>query len=162
MLLDYTFDDPEGAFAMPDQENNFTERKSEAIVLVPEVQQAKRKAEAYLRDPEKTKKLLAAAVEKAKQRQDPKGPLFEVWEHLKALTRLISAFVRKEYKVVPWQSLVLSSMALLYFVTPSDLFPDFIPAAGYIDDASIIAFVVKAIKADLNKFLAWEAKRSGF
>jgi uncharacterized membrane protein YkvA (DUF1232 family) len=128
--------------------------------LTPEVQQAKRKAEEYLRDPEKTKKLLSAVVEKAKTRQAPKGPLVEVWEHLKALSRLVNAFVRKEYKEVPWQSLVLSSMALLYFVIPSDLFPDFIPIAGYVDDATIIAFVVNAIKADLDKFLEWEAEKS--
>lgn len=140
--------------------NNLTETQVEAIVLTPQVQQAKRKAEDYLRNPEKAKKLLAAVAEKAKKRQDKKGPLVEVWERLKALTRLINAFVRKEYKEVPWQSLVLSSMALLYFVTPSDLFPDFIPVAGYVDDATIIAFVVNAIKADLDKFLAWEAERS--
>ncbi|MGH7601665.1 MAG: YkvA family protein [bacterium] len=142
------------------QKNNLTETQVEAIVLTQVVQQAKRKAGEYLRNPEKTKKLLAAVVEKAEQRRDKKGPLVEVWERLKALSRLLNAFVRKEYKEVPWQSLVLSSMALLYFVTPSDLFPDFIPVAGYIDDATIIAFVVNAIKADLDKFLEWEAEKS--
>jgi uncharacterized membrane protein YkvA (DUF1232 family) len=141
-------------------EKLFMKTKIEAIVLTPEVQQARRKAEVYLRDPNKAKKLLAAVVEKTKRRQDKKGPLAEVWERLKALSRLINAFIRKEYKEVPWQSLVLSSMALLYFVTPSDLFPDFIPVAGYVDDATIIAFVVKAIKTDLDKFLEWEAEQS--
>lgn len=144
---------------MSAQKNNLTETQAEALILTPEVQQAKRKAEDYLRDPEKTKKLLAAVVEKTQKRQDKKGPLVEVWERLKALSRLVNAFVRKEYKEVPWQSLVLSSMALLYFVTPSDLFPDFIPVAGYIDDATIIAFVANAIKADLDKFLEWEATK---
>jgi uncharacterized membrane protein YkvA (DUF1232 family) len=129
------------------QRNKLTETQVEAIVLTPEAQQAKRKAEAYLHDPGKTKKLLAAVAEKAKKRHDKNGPLVEVWERLKALSRLINAFVHKEYKEVPWQSLVLSSMALLYFITPSDLFPDFIPVAGYVDDATVIAFVVNAIKA---------------
>ncbi|MGH7450969.1 MAG: YkvA family protein [bacterium] len=142
------------------QKNNIPETKIEEIVLSPQVQQARRRAEDYLRDPEKTQKLLTAVVKKAKERQNTKGPLVEVWERLKALSRLINAFVRKEYKEVPWQSLVLSSMALLYFVTPSDLFPDFIPIAGYVDDATIIAFVVNAIKADLGKFLEWEAEKS--
>jgi uncharacterized membrane protein YkvA (DUF1232 family) len=142
------------------QKNNLTETQAEAIVLTPEVQRAKHKAEAYLRDPEKARKLLTAVVEKTKERQNNKGPFVKVWESLKALSRLINAFVRKEYKEAPWQSLVLSSMALLYFVTPSDLFPDFIPVAGYVDDATIIAFVVNAIKADLDKFLAWEAEKS--
>lgn len=145
---------------MPDQRNKLTEAQIEAIGLTPEVQQAKRKAEDYLRDPEKTKKLFTAVVKKTKERQSNKGPLVAVWERLKALSRLINAFIRKEYQEVPWQSLVLSSMALLYFVTPSDLLPDFIPVAGYADDATIIAFVVNAIKADLDKFLAWEAEKS--
>jgi uncharacterized membrane protein YkvA (DUF1232 family) len=142
------------------QKNDLPKTQAEAIVSAPEAQQAKRRAEDFLRDPEKTKKLLAAVVEKTKKRQDKKGPLVEVWERLKALSRLINAFIRKEYKEVPWQSLVLSSMALLYFVTPSDLFPDFIPVAGYVDDATIIAFVINAIKADLDKFLEWEAEKS--
>ncbi len=141
------------------QKNKMTETKIDAIVLTPQVQKAKRKAEAYLRDPEKAKKLLTAVGKKAKERQNNKGPLVEVWERIKALSRLVNACVRKEYKEVPWQSLVLSSTALLYFVTPSDLLPDFIPVAGYVDDATIIAFVVNAIKADLDKFLEWEATK---
>jgi uncharacterized membrane protein YkvA (DUF1232 family) len=141
------------------QKNNFTETQAETLILTPEVQHAKRKAEDYLRDPQKTKKLLSAVVEKTQKGQDKKGPLLEVWESLKALSRLMNAFVRKEYKEIPWQSLVLSSMALLYFVTPSDLLPDFIPVVGYVDDATIIAFVVNAIKADLDKFLEWEATK---
>ncbi|MDZ7368854.1 MAG: YkvA family protein [candidate division KSB1 bacterium] len=42
-------------------------------------------------------------------------------------------------------------MALPYFATPSDLFPDFIPVAGYVDDATIIALVVNANKAARQK-----------
>jgi uncharacterized membrane protein YkvA (DUF1232 family) len=136
-----------------------TKTKIDAIVLTPQIQKAKRKAEAYLRDPEKAKKLLTAVGKKTKERQNNKGPLVEVWERLKALFRLVNASFRQEYKEVPWQSLVLSSTALLYFITPSDLFPDFIPVAGYVDDATIIAFVVNAIKADLDKFLEWEATK---
>jgi uncharacterized membrane protein YkvA (DUF1232 family) len=43
-------------------------------------------------------------------------------------------------------------------VSPIDLIPDFIPVAGYIDDAAVIVFVPAQIKADLDNILQWEAE----
>ncbi len=47
--------------------------------------------------------------------------------------------------------------ALLYFVNPIDLVPDFLPLVGYLDDAAIIAVCFKIIQADLRKYA--KAKR---
>jgi hypothetical protein len=55
--------DHQGAWAMS---ANFTETKIETIVLTPEAQQTKRRAEAYLRDPNQARKLLAAVAGKTK------------------------------------------------------------------------------------------------
>lgn len=32
---------------------------------------------------------------------------------------------------------------ILYVVSPIDVVPDIIPIAGYVDDASVVAFVIK-------------------
>jgi len=128
--------------------------KPEEAVKSPEFQQAKSKAEEYARDPEKVKKLVDEAMKKAKGKI--KGPLDEVWRYLTAIIRLTRAYFNRQYTDVPWPTIVLVIAALIYFVSPLDFIPDFIPVIGLTDDAVVIAFVVKQIKADLEKFMAWE------
>lgn len=91
-----------------------------------------------------------------KARGKNKGSLVEVWRYLTALIRLTRAYFDRRYTDVPWQTIVLAIAALVYFVSPIDLIPDFIPAAGYLDDAAVVSFVVASIKADLDNFLEWE------
>ena len=128
--------------------------KPEKAVKSPAFQQAKSKAEEYARDPEKAKKLIDEAMKKAKGKN--KGPLGEVWRYLTALIRLTRAYFSKQYTDVPWQTIVLAIAALIYFVSPIDLIPDFIPGVGYLDDVAVISFVVASVKADLDNFLEWE------
>ena len=116
---------------------------------------ARSKAEEYARDPEKTRKLVDDALKKAGQKRG--GPLSEVWKYLTTIIRLVRAYVRRQYTNVPWESIVLSVAAIVYFVTPIDFMPDFIPGVGYLDDAAVLALVAAAVKADLNNFLEWEA-----
>jgi uncharacterized membrane protein YkvA (DUF1232 family) len=122
------------------------------------VEKARTKAEEYIRDPEKSKKLLDEALKKAKKKEKNKGPLADLWNNLTALFRLLQAYIHREYVDIPWASLVMVVVAIIYFVSPIDLIPDFIPVAGYIDDAAVIVFVLAQIKADLDNFLQWEAE----
>ena len=119
------------------------------------VEKTKNKAEGYLRDPQKAKKLLDDATKKAKGLEKNRGPLAEVWGYLTALFRLLRAYILREYRDIPWGSIVLVTVGIIYFVSPIDLIPDVLPI-GFIDDAAVIAFVVAQIKADLDNFLAWE------
>ena len=117
---------------------------------------AKRKAEKYGNDLRKTKELLNKATRKAKRKKQ--GPLSQSWQYLTALIRMIHAYTRGEYSEIPWESIVLSIAAIVYFVSPIDFIPDFIPLSGYLDDAAIIAFIIKSIKTDLDNFLQWETE----
>jgi uncharacterized membrane protein YkvA (DUF1232 family) len=60
------------------------------------------------------------------------------------------------YREVPWNTVVLSTGAIIYFLTPVDLVPDVIPVLGLIDDIAVIRWVIGAIRSDLAKFRAWE------
>ncbi len=119
------------------------------------LEKTKSKAEEYARDPKKAKKLLDDAVKKAKSYEKNRGPLGEVWSYLTALFRLLKAYIQKDYRDIPLGSMVLVIGAIIYFVSPIDLIPDILPG-GYIDDAALIAFVIKQIKVDLDNFMAWE------
>jgi uncharacterized membrane protein YkvA (DUF1232 family) len=121
-----------------------------------EVNKKKVRAEDYLHDPDKSKELLDQAIKKANSKETNKGPLADVWNSLKALVRMFQAYIHREYTKVPWGSIVLVVVAIIYFVSPIDLVFDWIPVAGFIDDAAVIAFVIKQIKNDLDAFLKWE------
>jgi uncharacterized membrane protein YkvA (DUF1232 family) len=123
------------------------------------IERTKNKAEEYARDPSKAKKLLGDALKKAKRYEINRGPLADVWGYLTSLFRLLKAFISGDYREIPWGSIVLVIGGIIYFVLPSDLIPDFLPAVGLGDDAAVIAFVIVQIKADLDNFLAWEISR---
>ena len=60
---------------------------------------------------------------------------------------------------MPWETIALAIGAIAYFVSPVDLIPDFIPVAGYIDDAAVIAFVIASATNELHSFREWEARQ---
>ena len=124
------------------------------------IEKTKNKAEEYARDPKKARKLLDDAVKKTKSYEKNQGPLADVWSYLTALFRLLRAYIRRDYRDIPWGSIVLVTVAIIYFVSPIDLIADLLPGIGLIDDAAIIAFVVAQIKADLDNFLGWEVEQS--
>jgi uncharacterized membrane protein YkvA (DUF1232 family) len=47
-------------------------------------------------------------------------------------------------RISGWRKLVLV-LVLLYLVTPIDLVPDFIPVAGALDDAIVVAVALRAV-----------------
>jgi uncharacterized membrane protein YkvA (DUF1232 family) len=135
------------------------EHQAQNAVIAATVEKTKSKAEEVARDPEKSKELLAEAMKKAKAQEKNRGSLAGIWQDLTALLRLLQAFSRHEYTDIPWGSIVMVIVGIIYFVSPIDLIPDFIPVAGYVDDAAVIAFVLRQVKIDLDKFIAWEAEQ---
>ncbi|PKO00055.1 MAG: methyltransferase type 11 [Chloroflexi bacterium HGW-Chloroflexi-4] len=124
------------------------------------IEKSKSKAEDYLKDPEKSKKLLDDAMKKAKSKEKPTGPLADLWENLRTAFRLLQAYFSKKYTTIPWASIVLVVGSVIYFVSPIDLMPDWFPLAGFIDDAAVLVFVLRQINADLQRFLEWEKEQT--
>ena len=120
--------------------------------------EATSKAESYANDPERLRKLFEDATKKS--RSIPKGPFAETWAYLMAMLRLIRAYYTGAYREIPWQSLVLIIIAVIYFVSPIDLIPDWIPVIGLIDDAFVVGLVLKSVKDDLDAFMEWETSNN--
>ena len=86
-----------------------------------------------------------------------RGTLGTIRSDLPLLIRFVRAYVRGEYRRIPWKALLLAAGALVYFVMPADLIPDFLVGTGFLDDAAVIAYVIKTLRDDLKRFEAWEA-----
>lgn len=113
----------------------------------------KRRAREYVNDRQKAAQLIKEAIEKANRN---KGALKKLWDQLTALFRLTSAWVRGEYTDVSLKTILWVTAAIIYFVNPFDVMPDFIPGVGYVDDIVVIVFVINTIRRALDKFLEWE------
>jgi len=124
------------------------------------VNRSKTRAEEYLHDAEKSRILVEEAVKKANNNEPHNTLKTDFWSQLKALIRMLKAYVNKEYTVVPWASIVMVAGAVLYFITPIDLVLDWLPLAGFVDDAAVLVFVLRQVRLDLEKFQQWESTRT--
>jgi uncharacterized membrane protein YkvA (DUF1232 family) len=111
-------------------------------------------AERFARDPAAVSRIAEEAVAKLRANA---AQLVTVKDDLITLARLVTAMARGAYRELPWTSLVMVVAALMYFVNPLDMVPDFIIGAGLVDDVAVIAFVLNALRGDLDSFRAWEA-----
>ena len=99
--------------------------------------------------------------EKTAERLSQKaGFLSQYWEDIKTSFSLIKDWFNGAYDEIPARMIASMAAALIYFVSPIDLIPDWIPMAGLIDDAAILAFVFKLSEADLNIYRRWKRKDS--
>jgi uncharacterized membrane protein YkvA (DUF1232 family) len=116
------------------------------------------RAIAYLKDPDKLHDL----VQRTKTKADGAAgtaALKEMWQTLLAMLRLLRAYANGQYRNVPAKSLILIVAAILYFLMPIDVIPDFVVGVGFLDDAAVLAWVFNSVKTVLADFVRWEASR---
>lgn len=114
-------------------------------------------AASYAADPKRLRKLFQDAV--GKINHIPRGPFAETWPYLLAMVRLLRAYHKDEYRDIASQNLLVVVAAIIYFVSPFDVIPDWVPVFGHIDDAFVVRLALKSIGADLDTFMAWETSK---
>jgi uncharacterized membrane protein YkvA (DUF1232 family) len=65
---------------------------------------------------------------------------------------MVRDYAKGDYRKVPWWSVASVAAALGYFLAPTDLIPDLLPIIGYLDDATVLAAVMTAIREDLKRY----------
>lgn len=99
---------------------------------------------------------LAKEVMGKMQKVGFKGNLAEFQTSVGLLIRMVRAYASGEYKQLPWKSLVSIVAVLIYFVSPIDLIPDFLPVIGITDDVALVVWLVKTLSGDIRRFADWE------
>ena len=87
------------------------------------------------------------------------GFLSQYWEDIKTSFSLIRDWFNGSYDKIPGRMIASLAGALIYFVSPIDIIPDWIPMAGLLDDAAILAAVFKLSEADLKFYRRWKRKQ---
>src|SRR5687767_11787828 len=114
-------------------------------------------AEAYAADPQRLRKLREDAI--GKLNVIPRGPFNESWPYLLAMVRLLRDYHRAEYRDIAAPKLIAIISAIIYFVSPFDVIPDYVPVLGHIDDAFVVGLALKTVRAELDAFMSWETSR---
>ena len=114
------------------------------------------RADSYAKNPESLRQLVRDATKKSQS--IPRGPFAETWAYLLAMIRLVRANANGTYTEIQSESLTRVLVALIYFVSPLDLIPDWIPILGLIDDAFVVGLILKSVKDDLDSFMEWETQ----
>lgn len=115
-----------------------------------------RAAEAYIQQPTRLKQLLTDAYQKASQKNEVGTLAQEAWVTLQSLFRLVKAAASGEYTGVPGTTIAAAVAVFIYFLSPIDLIPDFIPVLGMLDDVALVAWFSITIKHELDRFAEWE------
>lgn len=110
-------------------------------------------AKRLLGDKEKTKKKIDDAFEKANKNKEK---LEKVWNYLHLFFSISRDYINGSYKEIPKGSILAIIGSLIYFLSPIDLIPDFIPVVGFIDDIAVLGLVFNQVKSDLDDYERWK------
>lgn len=116
------------------------------------------KAEEVLKDPSRLNNLITDAGDLVEGRK--KGPLKEIVSEVKLFINMLRDYGRGDYRRLPKRTILFVTAALIYFVTPLDFIPDYIPLLGVFDDIFIVNFVWKQVLKDLEGYVAWRRRGS--
>lgn len=69
---------------------------------------------------------------------------------------LLKAYATGEYRNIELPNLLKVVAGFIYFISPIDLLPDFLPFVGLADDVALLMFIVKGISNEIEKFEQWK------
>ena len=115
------------------------------------------KAEVLLKNEDKMEKFLRKLEKKLKVIPIAGNAL----SNIPIMISMIKNYVKKEYTEAPLGTIVAIISALIYFLAPIDLIPDFFAGIGFADDAAVVAACVKLIYDDLEEYKKWR-EANGF
>ncbi|MBC6112529.1 YkvA family protein [Pedobacter fastidiosus] len=91
-----------------------------------------------------------------------KGELEGVWSKLLLLFAVSKDYVNGDYTEIPKRSIIAIVGGLVYFLSPIDVVPDFIPVLGFIDDIFVLNLVYRQVIKDLEKYKIWKDSQVKF
>ena len=98
--------------------------------------------------PEKVAQEKDATLDKIKNASALSG----LFDNIRTAYDMVSDSVTGKYQGVAKSTLALLAGGLAYLALPLDLVPDFIPVAGWMDDAAVLAWIFKRCADEFQKY----------
>ena len=114
------------------------------------------RAKGIVKDNERLRKLLLTVGEKLSKIGDGSSESNGFVAQLKLLIRMVRAHINGAYRAFAPMTLVMFAFALIYFITPIDLIPDFVPALGFTDDIAVALMIMRRFSSDIEEYKQWE------
>ncbi len=115
--------------------------------LLPILKEQEAQAAEFVKDTDKLEKFL----ERLEQKLNLIPVVGDKLGDIPILISLVRAYSKREYTDIPLGSVIAILGGLLYIVSPASL-----PGIGYVDDAAVIALVMKMVHDDVEEYRKWK------
>ena len=103
---------------------------------------------------------IAKVTQRAQDIENKLPKLTQVFEQAKIMLSMVKDYWTGAYREIPYWAISAVSMALLYVLNPADVIPDVIVGVGYLDDATVVAFCLKLVQRELERYEEWQATKA--
>ena len=107
-----------------------------------------------MRDPRQLEQMLAAVKARFVK---PDATLVSIKTEILTLVRFVQKTLSRDYQLASKGAVTLAVVGFIYLLSPIDLIPDLLPT-GLVDDFAVLAYVLRTIKIELDRFKTWERK----
>lgn len=114
------------------------------------------RAKSAIRDNDRLREVLIDVGEKLVKVGDETSESKSFVKLIKMLIRMVSSHISGSYRSFSPGTLLMAVFSLIYFITPLDLIPDFIPALGFTDDLAVTVMIMRRFTEDIDKYRDWE------
>ena len=117
-----------------------------------EIQKRFKKAEALLKDDVRMESFLEKIEKKIKWIPF----LAQEFKNIPTMVSMVRSYLRGNYTKIPKRTILAIVSALIYFLSPIDVVPDWIPLLGQLDDAIVIASCWNLGNKDVEDYRQWK------
>ena len=121
-----------------------------------EIQKRFKQAEALLKDDVRMESFLEKIEKKIKWIPF----LAQEFKNIPTMVSMVRSYLRGNYTKIPKRTILAIVSALIYFLSPIDVVPDWIPLLGQLDDAIVIASCWNLVNKDVEDYRQWKKESS--
>ena len=82
--------------------------------------------------------------------------LKKFYADVKILIEMIIDWRKRKYNEISKKTILILCGALIYVLFPFDIICDDIPLLGFVDDATVIGYILKNCSVEINKYRNWK------
>ena len=107
----------------------------------------------------KNKNRLNRVIEESMSKTNKMDMFKKISRELKLAFGLVIDYSKGNYRDVKKIDILLIVAGFLYLLNPVDIVPDFLLFFGFLDDLSVLTFIVKKLDKELEKYNDWKNAR---